>query len=95
MTTTEDLLARALALPAEQQRALAWRLIDAIGISVIVALDVDDVIVERAEFDEPAISRDRILAAMQDVAEQDWSLYSDGARHALDVRLDEIEKAEG
>lgn len=79
-------------LSAEDRWTLAWKLMDEIGVAPIISLSVDDVMESRAEFGEPQLSREEILEAIDEVAEQDWTLYADGVRYALDQRLDEIVK---
>jgi hypothetical protein len=80
----------ALALPNDKKRELAWKLLDNLGISVLVALDVEDLIEDRSDADLPPVPRELLLQAMRNVAEGDWSDQSTAAKEAVEREIERL-----
>lgn len=82
--TPDQIIAAALALPDDKKRELAWKLLDSVGISVVVALDADDFIEEH-----PDLSKAEIIEVLGEVSQLDWSDSATAAHDAVEVLLDQ------
>lgn len=79
----------------EDTNAIAWRALDAAGITLLVGLDIDGIQEQRRDEGLPDAPREVVLEAMRKVAEGDWSEASHEASTACHIEIAKLMEETG
>ncbi len=77
-------------LTEPEKEALAWQLMDQVGLVVVLAMRASDFVERRDDAGDPPATAEEIRQAILKVSGQDWSLESRTAKGLVDWKIEKL-----